>query len=224
MEKILEQLKEKKIEFIEEIWVSYTLEQYNCICKLPNGRIYNYYDALNTSEMDGPFESIEQATETLESKYPNFHRVWESPDRESSAGNLDLTYKAEFFLSDPVLDIEAAQAYLTDEDMTKYVLGDSRIPPSGRDKIKSVVWDLVSETHGFIIVKTNEYLTEKESAAISDWISGQSSDGLGEGFEQQDFACYPDPDADDDDGWGTDEYIMCSFDWQTNKYTLILQE
>ena len=31
-------------------------------------------------------------------------------------------------------------------------------------------------------------LTEQELEKLSDWISGQNSDGLGEGFEQQDFA------------------------------------
>jgi len=97
-------------------------------------------------------------------------------------------YYTEFNLASPVNDFEAAQSYLTEDDMTQYLLDDDRIPQSGRDKVKSVTWDLEDDDRGTIWVVTNAELTEEESSAISDWIGGQNSDGLGEGFEQQSFA------------------------------------
>jgi len=104
------------------------------------------------------------------------------------AKNPIFKYYTKFNLESPVNDFEAAQSYLTEDDMTQYLLDDDRIPQSGRDKVKSVTWDLKDNDSGTIWVITTAELTEEESAAISDWISGQNSDGLGEGFEQQSFA------------------------------------
>ena len=231
--KILEQLKENNIDYIEELYIDYSSNKFYAICKFPNGRCYNYYDALNENNLVGPFKSMEEATEDLLANYPSVSKCWENPEHESAAGNLDLTYLAEFWLTHPVNDLEAAQNYLLEDDMEKYAKDDYRIPISGRDKIKTITWNLTSEQHGFICVKTNEYLTNKESEAISEWISGQCSDGLVEGFEGQDFANYLDNDEytydpyyidNEEHECNEDNWIIASFDWETNNYELILQD
>ena len=120
-------------------------------------------------------------------------------------------YRAYFMLRDDVTDIEAARRYLTDIDMTEFLLRDSL----GTKKVKKVEWHLTDENSGYIQVETSKILHFMESKNISDWIRGQCSDGLGEGFEQQPFACYVDDDDFD---------RMASFDWETNNYTLSLED
>lgn len=232
IKQILEELKANNIEFVEELWVQPTSNEYHVICKFPNGRCYNYYNALEKgAPLSGPFKSIEEATKDLESNNPTAIKCWENSETESAAGNLDLTYLTEFWLTNPVIDLEAAQNYLLDDDMEKYAKDDYDIPKSGRDKIEKITWNLTSEQHGYISVKTNDYLTEDESTAISEWISGQCSDGLGEGFEQQDFAYYMEGDEynpyfveEEAVEFEEHEYVMVSFDWRTNNYELELQE
>lgn len=129
-------------------------------------------------------------------------------------------YRADFELTNQVRDYDAAYKYLTEDDMTKYLKDDKR----GSSKVKSVRWELLDAISGYIEVQTTEKLTDAESANISDWIGGQNSDGLGEGFEQQGFANYrldDNQDDEDEDEYGfEDEWIMASFDWRTNDYDL----
>lgn len=98
-------------------------------------------------------------------------------------------YYVRFQLKYPVLDLEAAQNYLTEDDMTKYLKEDTRIPESARDKVVHIEWKLQVEDHGVVEVITNDVLTDKENNKIVHFIDGQA-DGLLEGMEQQDFACY----------------------------------
>ena len=120
------------------------------------------------------------------------------------------TYCTDFTLTNPVNDFGAAQAYLTDDDMTKYWKNGHK-----QSKVIKIQWDLIDEQTGHIVVITNDELTSNEADELSNWISGQNSDGLGEGFEQQDFAWIP---YDDEE----DEGEMASFDWETNDYKLVL--
>lgn len=134
-------------------------------------------------------------------------------------------YRTYFNLEYPVIDFEEARSYLTDDDMTKYLKDDSRIDTSVKDAVVKIEWVLKYEQSGHIELYTNREMTEQELKSISDWVSGQNSDGLGEGFEQQDFACY---DVDEEgepidsrrawDYEGETETVMASFDWQTNEY------
>lgn len=125
-------------------------------------------------------------------------------------------YSAKFNLTEPVSDTLAAYKYLISDDMTKYLLADGL----GYNKVTNIRWELVSATHGYILVDTEGELTEEESASISEWISGQCSDGLGEGFEQQDFAHYPcDCTYWTEDFWD-ENWATASFDWETNEYKL----
>lgn len=93
-----------------------------------------------------------------------------------------MQYESEFKLESPVNDFDAAQAYLSDDDMTQY------LPDELKEPISSVEWQLDDDETGRVVVKTNRELTEDEAQSLKDWIDGQNSDGLGEGFEQQEFA------------------------------------
>lgn len=122
-------------------------------------------------------------------------------------------YRTYFKLAAPVLDMEEAQDYLSEDDMVDY-LDEDDIGSSVLEAIEDIYWVLKDEQSGYIELKTNRKLSDKELKPISEWVSGQNSDGLGEGFEQQDFANYP---LDEDDEYD-DEWVMASFDWQTNDY------
>lgn len=138
------------------------------------------------------------------------------------------TYETEFNLAVPVNDIDAAQEYLLEDDMTKCLTQWIKREAS-RDKVDdfsdaiiSIKWLLYNEQSGVIRLQSSRPLNQNELDFVSDWISGQNSDGLGEGFEQQDFAWMPYDDDDDDDEYYSDDGEMASFDWETNNYKLHL--
>lgn len=133
-------------------------------------------------------------------------------------------YTTKFNLIKDIQDLHAfyaAQEYLTEDDMLQYF--DSPF----KEDILSIVWDLKTINSGIIELVTKRELTESELKVVSDWVSGQNSDGLGEGFEQQWFAeIYDDveyTDYDEETGesysYNEKEYVgSASFDWKTNKY------
>ena len=132
-----------------------------------------------------------------------------------------ITYKTEFNLTHPIKADRIAEAhkYLIEDDMTEYLWDDDHC--TCRDDVLLIWWQLEDVDHGSIMMRTRRELTREELDSISEWVKGQCSDGLGEGFEQQDFACeydtrWADHDYDefdpDDEGW------MASFDWETNDY------
>ena len=72
------------------------------------------------------------------------------------------------------------------ENMAKYFYGNNSICA----KLRSVVWDFAErggELYGCITVETAGALTPEQEQELKDWISGQNSDGLGEGFEQREI-------------------------------------
>lgn len=121
-------------------------------------------------------------------------------------------YRTAFKLADDVNDYEAAVNYLTEDDMTKYLKDDEDIPYATRGAIISVDWELKDVNHGYINLYSTRELTEQELEPISSWVKGQNSDGLGEGFEQQEFADAFNEDAfkDDLDEW--EEYYREAYD------------
>lgn len=123
------------------------------------------------------------------------------------------TYRTGGTLTNPVNDLTAARAYLSNDDMTEYV-GDGL-----EEVVLHIQWDLYDESTWGVVVFTHRLLTDEESTALSSWISGQNSDGLGEGFEQQTFAEHFERDR-----YGNieEDIEMSSFDWQTNDCTLTL--
>lgn len=130
-----------------------------------------------------------------------------------------FTYRTYFNLTNAVNDFEEARQYLIEDNMTTYLKSDSRIPENVRSAVDNIVWILKDIASGYIELTANRSLSAQELESISKFVSGQNSDGLGEGFEQQDFACYEDEGLTgyEGDDWDN-EMIMASFDWQTNDY------
>lgn len=135
-----------------------------------------------------------------------------------------MKYQTTGTLTNPVNDIAAANAYLQHDDMTKY-LGFWPDEKDLAEKVVHIGWALTSEDAWKVTVIANAALTDDQSKRLSQWISGQNSDGLGEGFEQQDFAEVKDDwsFASDDDAYADDEdYAYASFDWADNDCKLIV--
>lgn len=113
-----------------------------------------------------------------------------------------MVYYTTFRLTPPVNDLREAQRYLRADNMWKY------LPERLKNKISAIEWKLEEESFGVILAFCNAELTKNELAELSDWVKGQNSDGLGEGFEQQDFAMHDEGDC----------YAISSFDWEVNDY------
>jgi len=136
---------------------------------------------------------------------------------------MTVTYATTGTLTNPVTDLTAAREYLHEpmENFVQYA-GDTPFgtPSPLTEIVHTCRWDLLDEQRWVVRVVTTRPLTDAESATLSRWISGQNSDGLGEGFEQQPFAEHFDTDE-----WGDiddDTYEMSSFDWETNPCTLMI--
>ena len=132
-------------------------------------------------------------------------------------------YQTDFHLTASVNDFEAAYTYLTEDDMTYYLKQAMEWVNRNEigDAVDHVEWKLTDEWGGYIELTTNRQLDAEELEVISQWVRGQNSDGLGEGFEQQDFANYRDDEYDtyfEDDEPYEEEWVMASFDWETNTY------
>ena len=132
-----------------------------------------------------------------------------------------FNYVANFNLTDEINEelFDDAVSYLIEDDMAQYV------PENLKAKIVSVEWVLEELDKGKIVIWANELLSEEEENELSDWIAGQCSDGLGEGFEQQPFAEIGGSDYDyydEDDEYYEDEFYMVSFS-RADEYKLILK-
>ena len=133
-----------------------------------------------------------------------------------------FNYVANFNLTDEINEelFDDAVSYLIEDDMAQYV------PENLKAKIVSVEWVLEELDKGKIVIWANELLSEEEENELSDWIAGQCSDGLGEGFEQQPFAEIGGSDYDyydEDDEYYEDEFYMVSFS-RADKYKLVLKQ
>lgn len=76
-----------------------------------------------------------------------------------------------------------------DEDIGRYFHG----METAKAKIASAEWRFEAVDgclYGRVDVALSEPLTDEEIESVKDWISGQNSDGLGEGFEQQEIRTY----------------------------------
>lgn len=83
-------------------------------------------------------------------------------------------------------DIEKEFDGYNDDDMAYYF--DEYDSKTAKAKLQSMIWGFESVNnclYGKVDVTISEELTAEETEAIKDYICGQNSDGLGEGFEQQ---------------------------------------
>lgn len=83
---------------------------------------------------------------------------------------------------------EAFDEYTADDDCDMIEYYDRNA--SARDKIVSAKWgfeEIGGKHFGVVEVQLTDPLTDEEEADFKDWISGQNSDGLGEGFEQHEI-------------------------------------
>ncbi len=72
------------------------------------------------------------------------------------------------------------------ENMAEYFHGHNGVS----SKLISADWDFTTQNgclYGKITCNLTDSLNENEEKALKDWIIGQNSDGLGEGFEQQEI-------------------------------------
>ena len=102
-------------------------------------------------------------------------------------GDGDFFTVGESYLADSEDEInDALKEYTANDenDMAAYYNEDDGI----KEKLTSAVWSV--ELHGGrlfgrIDCSLKEHLTAEETENLREWITGQCSDGLGEGFEQQ---------------------------------------
>lgn len=123
-----------------------------------------------------------------------------------------MIYRTDFRLTEDVLNEDEARAYLLSDNMTRYLISDVK-DPLLRDNIIGIKWILLTPRIGYVELTTEGLLSEENLEFISKWIKGQCSDGLGEGFRDQDFAAYNVNPYDEDS-----EIIQVDFDWRTNDF------
>jgi hypothetical protein len=118
---------------------------------------------------------------------------------------MTVTYKTKGVLDHPVSSVNDARAFLREHGsgVHQYIY-----PEPAKEGVHSVTWDLLSDHEWEVMLIADHPLGPQQLNLLSTWISGQNSDGLGEGFEQQPFA---EIELDEEDDWA-----MASFDWQTN--------
>lgn len=133
---------------------------------------------------------------------------------ESRTAYNGVTYGAKFQLTNRVVDFMAARNYLVEDDMTEFLKDYlEREHAELAEKVVHIEWVLNDRENGVIYLVVTEKLDNKDLDIISDWVRGECSDGLGGGFEQQDFAAY----YDENTGYYDEDHIA-TFDWKTNKY------
>lgn len=79
---------------------------------------------------------------------------------------------------------EAVECYQSIDDMAQFF----KRSDSVKEKLASIVWsvdEVDGKLYGRVNVRLKEPLTEEETEILKEWINGQNSDGLGEGFEQR---------------------------------------
>ena len=103
-------------------------------------------------------------------------------------------YRTYFDLSDSISDEHwmEARKYLDEDNMANY------LPDELLEKIILIQYDLITNNKGFINIISNALLTQEELIELKNELDGQNSDGLGEGFEQQEFAGLRNSEDEDD--------------------------
>ena len=121
---------------------------------------------------------------------------------------ITFNYVTYFYLSNAVSDVDEANGYLHSEDMTGYLRSEllqKDVTQSVVESVECIRWDLDSNGYqGRVVAQTSQELPESALKLVSKWIHEQNADGIGEGFEQQDFAHYLDKSVNYGIGGGDD--------------------
>ena len=156
----------------------------------------NRREVENTIKVDG-LESFEQFNKMLVDTYPQsvttkyYCPLTIQVHSRDSYGDIDedgYEEDAEFAARhEDIIRQKMLEYNASDEvNMAEYFHGNNGVS----EKLRSAEWDFErrnGELYGCITVLTAGPLTEDEEQDLKDWISGQNSDGLGEGFEQQEI-------------------------------------
>ena len=147
--------------------------------ELEQNILYDQYDS-----MDEVISAVRQMTQDSGPVKAVFFcpLVWNIDE-----GDGDMFTVGDSYLADSADEISNALKEYTanvENDMAAYYNEDDGVS----EKMTSAVWSV--ELHGDrlfgrIDCSLKEALTTEETEALRDWLTGQCSDGLGEGFEQQ---------------------------------------
>ena len=115
---------------------------------------------------------------------------------------------------------DAFESYLDGDDMSQYFDEDDNAEVAA--KLHSMTWsfpEIGYDLFGKVEVVLTDDISDKGVQDLKDFITGQNSDGLGEGFEQQDISI--------DDGdrlnvrmWNGDEYFIDTEEEFKERYEL----
>ena len=156
----------------------------------------NRREVENTIKVDG-LESFEQFNKMLVDAYPqsvttkyycpltiqvHSRDSYGDIDEDGYEEDAEFAARHEDLIRQKMLEYNASD----EVNMAEYFHGNNGVS----EKLRSAEWDFErrnGELYGCITVLTAGPLTEDEEQDLKDWISGQNSDGLGEGFEQQEI-------------------------------------
>ena len=156
----------------------------------------NRREVENTIKVDG-LESFEQFNKMLVDAYPqsvttkyycpltiqvHSRDCYGDVDEDGYEEDAAFAARHEDIIRQKMLEYNASD----EVNMAEYFHGNNGVS----EKLRSAEWDFErrnGELYGCITVLTAGPLTEDEEQDLKDWISGQNSDGLGEGFEQQEI-------------------------------------
>ena len=150
--------------------------------ELEQNILYEQYK--NTSELLNDIKdmthNVGQCTETF--YFPLKGEVMDSDEYEPSpVGNGFLKYH-QYEISER---LDAEQDYM-DEDMKDFFYDDD----PAQAKMLSARWGLVEmddTLYGKVDFRLREPFTDEEKQRVKQWVTGQNSDGFGEGFEQREL-------------------------------------
>ena len=156
----------------------------------------NRREVENTIKVDG-LESFEQFNKMLVDAYPqsvttkyycpltiqvHSRDSYGDIDEDGYEEDAEFAARHEDLIRQKMLEYNASD----EVNMAEYFHGNNGVS----EKLRSAEWDFErrnGELYGCITVLTAGPITEDEEQDLKDWISGQNSDGLGEGFEQQEI-------------------------------------
>lgn len=153
-------------------------------------------EAMRQKLIDGTFETIEDihiGREQLLEEKCGFRQLYyfplacSIPDEDGNLEEVSPHILPQY--SEQIQDaIEKDQARDIDTMAMYFWCHNPKLNDSIHSKLLTAVWgveEIRGQLYGRVEVTSTVPLTVEETAAMKAWISGQNSDGLGEGFEQR---------------------------------------